>query len=157
MKLWIFLVIYVIAKTIHRMPGGNYVPLSQEIPPPPENHFRDGMQHNQWWLSAIQIFTKFRKLKTEFCRSFRISLFRISRLMLWNVLPQREKTYLFRKKYPSIHWTFSSHARCFNMPTFFTLSSFSWKVEIANFPSFSRLPLRQQNPGKRYVFWNWTI
>jgi hypothetical protein len=29
MKLWMFLVVYGIAKTIHRMPGGNYVPLSQ--------------------------------------------------------------------------------------------------------------------------------
>ena len=29
-----FLVIYGIAKTIHRMPGENYVPLSQEIWPP---------------------------------------------------------------------------------------------------------------------------
>ena len=29
-----FLVIYGIAKTIHRMPGENYIPLSQEIWPP---------------------------------------------------------------------------------------------------------------------------
>jgi hypothetical protein len=66
---------------------------------------------DQWWLSAILIFTKFRKLKTELCRTFRISLFysdwleRISHLIscyemfCHNV---RKRTYLFRKKYPSI-------------------------------------------------------
>ena len=67
-------------------------------------------KNNQWWLSAILNFTKFRKLKTEFCRTFRISLFysgwlaRISHLFPCFEMfchNMRKHTFL-EKKYPSI-------------------------------------------------------
>ena len=67
-------------------------------------------KNNQWWLSAILNFTKFRKLKTEFCRTFRISLFysgwlaRISHLFPCYEMfchNMRKHTFL-EKKYPSI-------------------------------------------------------
>ena len=53
------------------------------------------------------------------------------------------RKHTFSEKNTQVFLTFPSHARCLNIPTFFTLSSFSWKVEVANFPPFSRLPLNK--------------
>ena len=68
-----------------------------------------------------------------------------------------ENVHTFLEKNTQVFLTFHHMLAVSIFLPFFTLSSFSWKVEIANFPPFLRLPLRQQNPRKRYVFWNWII
>jgi hypothetical protein len=120
------------------------------------------------WVSGcfrlFLIFTKYWKLKTEFCRTLRFHfsiLWLISAnfppfFMLLNVLPQREKTYLFRKKHPSLFHLFITRSLS-QYSHLFALSSFSWKVEIAYFPTFFVLIISLTNTRKRYLFWNRTI
>jgi hypothetical protein len=113
------------------------------------------------WLSAILIFTKFRKLKTEFCRtfrSFRISLFycgwfaRISQLfscyeMFCHACMHNVRKHARLEKNTQVFLTFPSHARCLNIPTSFTFLVFhkKWKLQISQFPPFSSLPKTREN------------